>query len=210
MKAPTSPMAAGAKWGPSSAGVIENDTVMGRLLFQKSGAIDFMQNCDLPPPLKVFSGPGGTVISSMNRDCGIKQDRQHVDGGDDDFNIANNYEFDVYCRSGEHERQKLELLKALRLSQTRAREAEKRAASLAEERDFISKAMFQDSLRLLAYRHWTRLLEFQVSKLHSQSQQNHGGDDDRGGDDGIEASSWFMALAFCLGIMGVVFSAYFF
>ncbi|KDO60651.1 hypothetical protein CISIN_1g035969mg [Citrus sinensis] len=185
MKAPTSPMAAGAKWGPSSAGVIENDTVMGRLLFQKSGAIDFMQNCDLPPPLKVFSGPGGTVISSMNR-------------------------FDVYCRSGGHEREKLELLKALRLSQTRAREAEKRAASLAEEIDFISKAMFQDSLRLLAYRHWTRLLEFQVSKLHSQSQQNHGGDDDRGGDDGIEASSWFMALAFCLGIMGVVFSAYFF
>lgn len=209
MKASTSPMAAGAKWGPSSGGVNENGTVMRHLLFQKSGAIDFMQNCDLPPPSKVFSGPDKTVLSSMNRVCAIKQDQQHADG-DDDFNINNNYEFDVYFRSGEHEQEKLELLKALRLSQTRAREAEKRAASLAKERDFISEVMFQDSLRLLAYRQWTRLLEFHVSKLHSQSQQNHEEDDDHGGDDGIEVSAWFMALAFCLGIMGIGFGAYFF
>lgn len=209
MKASTSPMAAGAKWGPSSGGVNESNMVMGHLLFRKPGAIDIMQNCDLPPPLKVFSGPDKTLLSSMNRVCGIKQDQQHVDGdGDDDFNI--NYEFDVYFRSGEHEQEKLELLKALRLSQKRAREAEKRAASLAKERDFFSKAIFQDSLRLLAYRRWTTLLEFQVSILHSQSQQNHEEDDDHGDHHGIEVSPWFMALAFCLGILGVGFGAYFF
>lgn len=182
-----------AKWASnnqklSCRGVNENDLVMGNLLYQKSGVgVDFLQNCDLPPPLKVFSGQDKAVVSSMNRICGMmgrEEKENYVDYGFDD----------------EHE--KLELLKALRFSQTRAREAEKRAATLAKERDSISKALMEDSLRLFAYRQWMRLLELQVSKLQSRWKKQQEGHLEDEGDNGI-GLSWFVAIAFCLGL-GVV------
>ncbi|XVF15285.1 hypothetical protein REPUB_Repub09cG0137800 [Reevesia pubescens] len=129
------------------------------LISQKSG-IDFVQNCDLPPPLKVFTGN---------------------EGGEDE---------------------KLKLLKALRLSQTRAREAERKAANLAEEKERISNAFMKDSLHLFGYRQWVRLLEIQVSKLQSQlvkqekhSQSHHYCDKPEGIESGIgEEMSWLVAL----------------
>lgn len=84
-----------------------NEMVMGLEVSQKPG-VDLMQNCDLPPPIKVFTGSDTTVVSSMNRILSVT--------GKED----NNEEFHVYISGGENE--KLELLKALRLSQTRARE----------------------------------------------------------------------------------------
>ncbi|KAJ6733608.1 hypothetical protein OIU74_005394 [Salix koriyanagi] len=110
----------------NSRALRENDLLLGPLLSPSSG-FDVMQNCDLPPPLKVFSGGCGGV----------------------------NYE-------------KLELLKALRLSQTRARDAERKAASLIKERDCVANALFHDSSQLFAYRQWVRLLEFQVLKAQEQ------------------------------------------
>ncbi|KAJ0097245.1 hypothetical protein Patl1_28258 [Pistacia atlantica] len=110
------------------------------------------------------------------------------------------YDFDA-CRSGESE--KLELLKALRLSQTRAREAEKRAASFAKERDSLYCVFLEDSMRIFAYRQWMRLLEVQVSKVQKRESAGKEGDDD--GEDGVGVSL-FMALALCLGIVGVGFA----
>ncbi|XP_044497221.1 uncharacterized protein LOC123219344 [Mangifera indica] len=182
-----------AKWLSISSNN-HNDMVTAHLPSQKSGT-EFMQNCDLPPPTKVFSGSDKMVISSMNRICGMV-DREEED----------RYDFEA-CRSCESE--KLEILKALRLSQTRAREAEKKAASFAEERDTLYSIFLQDSLRIFAYRQWVRLLEVQASKL--QKTERHSlcccgakeGDDD--GKDGAGVSL-FMALAFCLGIVGVGFA----
>ena len=54
------------------------------------------------------------------------------------------------------------------MSQTRAREAERKVAGLAEEKERISNALMKDSLQLFGYRQWMRLLEIQVSKLQSQ------------------------------------------
>ncbi|KDP29731.1 hypothetical protein JCGZ_18666 [Jatropha curcas] len=158
----------------------ENDMFMGVLVSPKSGK-DLMQNCDLPTPLKMFSGCDKTVISPMT----VKREKEEERS-----------DFDVKC-GGENE--KLELLKALRLSQTRAREAEEKAANLAKDRDSITNVLLKESMQLFAYRQWVRLLEFQVLKLQSQKKKllNEGGAD---GDDGV---SWFMALAFCLGIAGV-------
>ncbi|KAG5241849.1 GTP cyclohydrolase II [Salix suchowensis] len=128
----------------NSRALRENDLLLVPLLSPSSG-FDLMQNCDLPPPLKVFSGSDKSVISSMNRAFSmVGREHDHDD-------------FDVYRGCGGVNYEKLELLKALRLSQTRARDAERKAASLIKERDC-----------LFAYRQWVRLLEFQVLKAQEQ------------------------------------------
>lgn len=179
-----------------------NEMVMGFELSQKPG-IDLMQNCDLPPPMKVFTGSDKTVMSSMNRIFGMM-------GKEDE-----NEEFNVYRSGGENE--KLELLKALRSSQTRAREAEKKAASLVNEKNCLSNALLEEATRLFACRQWVRLLELQVSKLQPQCLHQHNqktdcgcggakgaeGDGDENGGGGV---TWFVALAFCLGFVGVGFA----
>lgn len=169
--------------------------MLGAALVSKKSGVDFMQNCDLPPPLKVFTGLDKAVALSMSRVCSIGQDQNDEDEGNDENS--------------------LELLKALRLSQTRAREAEKKIAELAEEKDRLSNALVKDSLQLFGYRQCVRLLEIQVSKLQSQLlKQNKNSDSDTCScdkqDEGIEAGngdeiSWLVALALCLGIATVGF-----
>ena len=56
----------------------ENDMMLGALVSQKSG-IDFMQNCDLPPPLKVFTGLDKAIVSSMNRVCSMRRENDEDD-----------------------------------------------------------------------------------------------------------------------------------
>ncbi|EEF28282.1 uncharacterized protein LOC8278149 [Ricinus communis] len=186
----------------------ENDILMGALLARKS-SIDLLQNCDLPPPLKVFSGSDRTIRSSMNRVFSMMGKEEE------------NNEFDIHGSVGGGENGKLEILKALRLSQTRAREAEKKAASLAKENDCISNALLRESMQLFAYRQWVRLLEVQVMKL--QSEGKHQGNrwccscggrlegvkkllkdgEDCGSGDGGGGVCWILAWAFCIGIAGV-------
>ncbi|GLT33711.1 hypothetical protein SLA2020_082750 [Shorea laevis] len=183
------------KWGSRAVG--ESDMVIGALASQKSGA-DLMQNCDLPPPMKVFIGSDKVVGSPFNRICSMMGRENGKD------------EFQVYRTGGEED--KLELLKALRLSQTRAREAERKAVSLAEERDQISNALLEESMRLFAHRQWVRLLEIQVSELHSRrkNQEKHLCHSyvEREGNEGEDKSGipWLVALAFCLGIAGIGFA----
>ncbi|CAI0422107.1 unnamed protein product [Linum tenue] len=102
---------------------------------------------------------------------------------------------------------KLELLRAVRLSQTRAREAEKRSDSLGKEKDCLSNALLGQSLQLSAYRRWARLLEAHILKLEAElkdgatkscSRCTSGGDDDDD-DDAGERMPWLVAIAFCFG-----------
>ena len=181
----------------------EKDMMLGALISQKPG-INFMQNCDLPPPLKVFTGLDKAVALSRGCSMGRKNDEHD--------------QFDQVCRN-EGEGEKLELLKALRLSQTRAREAERKAACLAEEKERISNALMKDSLQLFGYRQRMRLLEIQVSKLQSkllkQENNSHRCCDKPEGkrmvQEAIEGGngdemSWLVALALCLGIASVGFA----
>ncbi|XVE83094.1 hypothetical protein DITRI_Ditri16bG0059700 [Diplodiscus trichospermus] len=180
----------------------ENDVMTGALISHKSG-FDFMQNCDLPPPLKVFTGLDKAVALPMNRVCNMGRDNDEHD------------QFDQVCRNEGDQGEKLELLKALRLSQTRAREAERKAAALAEEKERISNALMKDSLQFFAYRQWVRLLEIQVSKLQSQllkqEKHSHHYCDKPGGkrlvqEENEDEMSWFLALALCVGIASVGFA----
>ena len=178
-----------------------NEMLMALNVSQKNNSLgmDLMRNCDLPPPMKVFAGSDNkTVISSMNRAFGLMGTRED----------ESRSEFD-----GENH-EKLELLKALRFSQTRAREAEKRAEVLAKETDRLSKAILEDAMRLFGHRQLVRLLELQVSSLYSKWAEKgkkqgliggHDHDDDDDDDDGV-CLSWVVALAFCFGIAGMGFA----
>ncbi|KAM5577141.1 hypothetical protein ABKV19_007809 [Rosa sericea] len=184
----------------SMAGWISNNAKMnlkavdGNEMFQglsKSAGLDLIQNCDPPPPMKVFTGSADkTVVSSMNRICSMMAREDH----------ENSHELiDMYRGDGDQNYGKLELLKALRLSQTRAREAEKKAEKLAQEKECLSNALLAEAKELFAYRQWVRLLELKVSKLHSQfAEQEH--------QECCGCETWIVALALCLGIAGVGFA----
>ncbi|GMI86597.1 hypothetical protein like AT2G46550 [Hibiscus trionum] len=172
----------------------ENDIMMfGGLVSKKSG-VDLMQNCDLPPPVKVFTGLDKAVeLMSMNSRAVYS-----ITGRED----------------GAGEDGKLEIFKALRLSQTRAREAERKAAGLAEEKERLWNALMKDSLQLFGYRQWVRLLEIQVWVLKSQTANKEKNrcdetegerwEEEGGGNNGDEMS-WLVALAICFGIASVGF-----
>lgn len=178
-------------------GFDENDLMMRVMLSQKPGHNDLIQNCDLPPPTKVISGLSDnvTVISPMNRKKihNFVGDHHHVE---DDGSA------------------KLGLLKALRLSQTRAREAEAKYEAIIKERDALGYAFVQDSMQIFAYRQFVRLLEFQVSQFEQQKQQQqelydcgkrkHGEEGDDGS--GSNGLTLLITMAFCLGIAGVGFA----
>ncbi|KNA05012.1 hypothetical protein SOVF_194370 [Spinacia oleracea] len=207
----------------SSKGFDENDMMMGVMLSQKPG-YDLIQNCDLPPPTKVFSGLSDNV--KVIRKLGVDDDG---DGDGDDGD------------------RKLGLLKALRLSQTRAREAEAKYAAIIKERDALSCAFVQDSMQIFGYRQFVQLLEFQVSQFqqqqqqqqqqhqhhqkHQQKQQQHQqqqqqqkhqqrqlvwsdcgkrkqSEEGEEGDDGSESNglTLLLTMAFCLGIAGFGFA----
>ncbi|KAE8709618.1 GTP cyclohydrolase II isoform 1 [Hibiscus syriacus] len=175
----------------------ENDTMMlgGGLVSNKSG-IDLMQNCDLPPPVKVFTGLDKAVeLMSMN-----SRAVYNITGREDDEDDG-----------GFRDDGKLEIFRALRLSQTRAREAERKAAGLAEEKHRLSNAFMKDSLQLFAYRQWVRLLEIQVWVLKSQMETKRCDEtegerlEEESGNNGDEMS-WLVALAICFGIASVGFA----
>ncbi|XP_042507471.1 uncharacterized protein LOC122083664 [Macadamia integrifolia] len=181
----------------------DKDMVMGLVLSQGRTYLDLMQNCDLPPPVKVFAGAERPTLTTTKIS---KKDEDDV--------------FPMGPGSLQYD-EKLDLLKALQLSQTRAREAEKKATLVIKERESLSNALLEESLRLFAHRQWVRLLELEVLLLQSQKkkceqqQLYHGRyqpekrrkiqikkEDDTGG-----WTSWFMALALCLGFagLGVIF-----
>lgn len=141
-------------------------------MYPKSSTL-LLRNCDLPPPLKVFaagenSGIFGGAVGTET-DCG---------GG-----------------PGGGEGGTSDLMKALRRSQTRAREAERMRAEMAKERDYLREALVEESQELLAYRQWVRLLELQVSQMRSGLRvRDH--DDGTGG-----GAIWAVALAVCLGFV---------
>ncbi|KAL6220125.1 hypothetical protein ACLB2K_007882 [Fragaria x ananassa] len=177
-----------AGWISSNA-KMNQKAVDGNEMFlglSKSTGLDLIQNCDLPPPMKVFTGfADKTVVSSMNRICNMMTGEDH----------ENSHELIDLGRGdgGDQNSGKLELLKALRLSQTRARGAEKKAEKLAKEKECLSNALLAEAKELFAYRQWVRVLELKVSKLHSQyAEQEH--------QDCYGCETWIVALALCLGI----------
>ncbi|RZC46953.1 hypothetical protein C5167_039892 [Papaver somniferum] len=182
-------------------------------LFSQRTYVALMQNCDLPPPQKVFARADKSVINSTtntppyhSKNC----------GKEDEFAIPKELS----------EIEKMNLLRALQLSQTRAREAEKKAKVVTQERDNLANSFLRESLRMFAYKQWVKLLEFEVSQLQSQNEDEHklprrscetakeidsasSSEEEEVGneDDGslVGNVTWYMALALCFGFAGVGF-----
>lgn len=163
--------------------------IMGFKVSHKSVGFDLMQNCDLPPPSKVFLGSDKTVILSMNKVCNISgrekgRDSIHQLENDDD------------------EKDKRELLKTLKASQIRAREAEKMAAILNKEKDGLSVALLEEAMQLFACRQRVRLLELQVLNLQQKPAMLMPAEEEAVGlpHEETVSVSWVLALIFSLGI----------
>lgn len=129
-----------------------------------------IQNCGLPPPVKIYRGFRGEI------------EERKTEGN--------------CCREDE----KLGLLKALRLSQTRAREAEKRGQCLAKERDMVCNGLMRESLRASAYRNWVRILELQVSVLKSRLNRQEDDDKEEATEEEGIVMDWAISLGIALGI----------
>lgn len=156
----------------------------------KPSGFDLMQNCDLPPPSKVFMGTDKSVILSMNRVYNIAGK-----GEEEDKKNSGAYRIE----NGDDERDKMELLKALQASQTRAREAEKKASILRKEKEGLSMALLEEAMHLFAYRQQVRLLELQALHL-KQSLWLHQQPEGDGYDEESTSFAWVLALVLSLGI----------
>ncbi|KAG6500997.1 hypothetical protein ZIOFF_040861 [Zingiber officinale] len=115
------------------------------------------------------------------------------------------------------------LLRALQLSQTRAREAEKKAAAESDRSHELSRLLMDDALRLSAYRRWATLLEAENSMLRlkglttrrPQEEEEEGQEEDEREEAKAKAKAkkkatpapmaGWVALASCVGIAGVGF-----
>ncbi|KAL3527594.1 hypothetical protein ACH5RR_012250 [Cinchona calisaya] len=190
--------------GGGSYGVEE---MVDGLIFSKKSGCNLMQNCDLPPPMKIFVGQDETIVAPMNNVYSKLAGQK-----DDDVGI------EMACaKCSEHE--KLELFKALRLSQTRAREAERKVAVLSKEKDDLSNFLLQQSMQLFAYKQWVRMMEFQLCKLtkHQEKQEPHYCAPSRAekvpaeedAHKGAKGLTWLVAVAICVGIAGVGILSFF-
>ncbi|CAI9109556.1 OLC1v1009396C1 [Oldenlandia corymbosa var. corymbosa] len=191
-----------------SYGREEEEELMASGFFQSPKfGFDLMQNCDLPPPMKVYAGQEKTIVSPpMNIVYGTYDD----DGKKEEKGLNNKDE--------KYEDEKLELLKALRLSQTRAREAEKKAAALCKEKDDLADFLLRQSMDLFAYKQWVRMMELEVGRV---SKQDRGRIKEKSDPDEVnwsefndggagQSMKWLVAVtAICMSIAGVgIFSLF--
>ncbi|KAF5204747.1 hypothetical protein FRX31_005663 [Thalictrum thalictroides] len=181
--------------------------IMGSVvdISNKSHCPNLMQNCDLPPPVKIFTSADKTLLNSIRSKHVISNINQEE--GKNEMSIGRNTD----------ESDKLELMKALQLSQSRARTAEKKASFLAAERDRLSTLFLSDSLLLFAHRQWVKLLQLEITQLQSQKlkkaqevcsncsnrhERNKGSSEADNGEN-VGSLGWCMTLALCLGIASV-------
>ncbi|CAL4999392.1 unnamed protein product [Urochloa decumbens] len=149
---------------------------------------DLLQNCDLPPPAKLF-GPVPT-LQRLENAAGADQkgDAAVVVGGGGGNNNDS-------------------LLRALRLSQSRAREAEEKLAAAGASNGELAALLVRDSVALSAHRRWVMMLEAENSLLTSGrgggADADGDGDARRDGGGGGGLAAWWVALAVCVGIAGV-------
>ncbi|XP_029124399.1 uncharacterized protein [Elaeis guineensis] len=149
-----------------------------------SGATDLLQNCDLPPPLKLFSpiedDEKKNKITAINSTPLVPQNSLPTPAPSENSS----------------------LLRALRLSQTRAREAEKKASLANARNEHMATLLLEESLRLSAHRQWVKLLEAEVAMLQEKILWSRT-EEHAEGDAMPAAATWCLALALCLGIGGV-------
>ncbi|OAY64380.1 uncharacterized protein LOC109727846 [Ananas comosus] len=160
---------------------------------------DLLQNCDLPPPLKLFSPVADDEEKKRKPEPGYRVPLGQQRWGDYG-------ELGPDRGGGDNP----SLLRALQLSQTRAREAEKQALLARTTNRRMAALLLEESLRLSAHQRWIAMLEIEISMLQRKGlwqKEEDGRDEDAAVAAGAAAAAtWCFALALCLGIAGVGFA----
>ncbi|XP_062190964.1 uncharacterized protein LOC133894810 [Phragmites australis] len=144
---------------------------------------DLLQNCDLPPPAKLF-GPVPT-LQRLENAAGTDRKADGGGGGGGGNNDS--------------------LLRALRLSQSRAREAEEKLVAAGASNGELAALLVRDSVALSAHRRWVMMLEAENSLLRGAVPRGAGpgSDDDEAAARRGGLAAWWVALAVCVSITGV-------
>ncbi|KAL3721779.1 hypothetical protein ACJRO7_034166 [Eucalyptus globulus] len=169
---------------------------------------ELIRNCDLPPPQKLF--PGIDDPAALPALVGLGDEKRRLRS------------YPAAGGGGGGGGGEVELLRALRLSQTRAREAEERGAAAAAERDAVARALIGEAARSSAYRRWVRVLELEVAALKSKTRRRPDGellrrrrercgrsaeegdsDEEEEEEERGASMAWMVALAIPLGIAGI-------
>ncbi|KAM3231032.1 hypothetical protein ACQJBY_061284 [Aegilops geniculata] len=136
---------------------------------------DLLLNCDLPPPAKLF-GP----LPALHLPPRAGGTDEKGDGGKDS------------------------LLRALRLSQSRAREAEEKLAAAAASSGGLAALLVRDAVALSAHRRWVMMLEAENSALRAGGGAGAAGAEPEEGEEEEDgrrvAAAWWVALAVCVGL----------
>ncbi|XP_031493413.1 uncharacterized protein LOC116259678 [Nymphaea colorata] len=172
-----------------------------------------LQNCDLPTPYQRRSLKN-SLEGERNKPVAPTK------------SVSSDYDYSLLQSIGgritetsecttEHPDKKLDLLKALQLSQTRARVAERKASIMSMENENLLNLYFKGSARIFAYRQWVKLLELEILQLQSQGavSQSNGSSDcsemssDINGKknqvDNYSNRAWYWAVTLCLSLASV-------
>ena len=97
------------------------------------------------------------------------------------------------------------LTRALQLSQSRAREAEKKAAAVSATSEQMAALLLEESAKLSAHRRWVRLLETEIllinrKKFTRPECKETKREEEEEEEDEFPALTWCLTLAICFGI----------
>ncbi|GER36620.1 exoenzyme S synthesis protein B [Striga asiatica] len=140
-------------------------------------SLDCIENCDLPRPLNTgvkkdtACSFGGDEISTYShhsnthphtrasscRNLGLWDEVERVSDADKSLRDIQTHELHLL----DNNTTKVQLMKALRHSQSRAREAEKEAKLALRDNENVVKLVFMQASHLFAYKQWLRLLQLE-------------------------------------------------
>ncbi|CAN1157116.1 hypothetical protein LINPERPRIM_LOCUS27677 [Linum perenne] len=141
---------------------------LASLVAQKS--LDYMENCDLPPPRKMHSSDHGSSSLDWKKPNRCVSDPPIGQGsltgghssGSSDKSFSPTTTIKDVGQDPESDPCKAQLLEALCHSQTRAREAEKAAKQACAEKEHIIMLFFKQASQLFAYKQWFQLLQLET------------------------------------------------
>ncbi|XP_072972545.1 uncharacterized protein [Typha angustifolia] len=173
----------------------EKEMFMAGYAISNRSITDLLQNCDLPPPLKLFTPLDEDEKSTTRQNLQPERPPSKPNKWEDELGLNN----------GENP----SLMRALQLSQTRAREAERKVSLASVRNHQMAALLLEESLRLTAHRQWVRMLEAETSMLRDKllyQQKEEQTEEEEAAAALPAAATWYLALALCLGIAGVGFA----
>lgn len=140
------------------------------LVLQKS--LNFVENCDLPPPRKKYLGEQSYAEAKEGLDSGLMHRKMETPSNEGHLFFSFDKSSNTTIQEGdieqafEGDQSKAQLMEALCHSQTRAREAEELAKQAYADKERIIALFFIQASQLFAYKQWCTLLHLETLNTH--------------------------------------------